>query len=66
MVRNENGMLIDAGDEKGLLVAMKKMMDTAQYYNKERISGEAAAAFSYETVAREIQITYDSLSKRID
>jgi glycosyltransferase involved in cell wall biosynthesis len=64
VVGNENGILVSAGNEKELLEAMKKMMHEARLYDKEKISRDAAAVFSYETVAREIVAVYDGISKQ--
>ncbi len=64
VIGNENGILIDAGDEKELLGAMKLMVDKAPFYDKEKFSRHAAKHFSYETVAEEIMAVYDSVLKQ--
>src|SRR4029077_11836325 len=51
VIGSENGILIQDGDEKELLGAMKQMVDKARFYNKEKFSRQAAMRFSYETVA---------------
>jgi glycosyltransferase involved in cell wall biosynthesis len=61
VIGNENGILVDAGDERELLGAMKQMMGKASLYDKEKISRKATAAYSYETVARQIMAVYDEL-----
>lgn len=61
VIGNENGMLINAGDEKELLGAMKSMISKAGLFEKAKLSQEAGKLFSYETVAREIVAIYDSV-----
>src|SRR4029077_19614867 len=58
VIGNENGMLINAGDEKELQGAMKSMISKAGLFEKAKLSQEAGKLFSYETVAREIVAVY--------
>jgi glycosyltransferase involved in cell wall biosynthesis len=58
VVGSENGILVNPGDEAGLLDAMKKMIQTYQTYNHSVISQKAAAQFSYETIGRQITDVY--------
>ena len=61
IIGNENGILVNAGDEKELLEAMRNMMHTADRYDREKIREHAAALFSYDTVARAIVAVYDQV-----
>ena len=59
IIGNDNGILVNAGDEKELLEAMRIMMHTADHYDGEKIREHAASLFSYDTVARAIVKVYD-------
>jgi glycosyltransferase involved in cell wall biosynthesis len=61
VIGKENGILVNAGDEKELLEAMCLMMVKAQFFDMEKISQQAAACFSYEAVGKEILAVYDKV-----
>ncbi|HEY4967589.1 MAG TPA: glycosyltransferase [Puia sp.] len=63
VIGNENGILIDAGDEKALLKAMRTIIQNEPVFNKEQISAQATACFSYETITKEILAVYDLVLK---
>ena len=63
VVSDENGILINAGNEKELLDAMKKMIKNYRMFDKIKISESASALFSYETVGKEITKVYNSVLK---
>jgi glycosyltransferase involved in cell wall biosynthesis len=64
VIQEDNGILIESGDEKELLEAMKKMMLNHSSYDKDKISRRATAEFSYETVGKEIVEVYNSVLDR--
>jgi glycosyltransferase involved in cell wall biosynthesis len=61
VIGNENGILVNAGDEKELLEAMRTMIHKAHFYDQEKIRERAATCFSYEAVGREILAVYDNV-----
>jgi glycosyltransferase involved in cell wall biosynthesis len=61
VIRDENGILIEAGDEKELLEAMKTMILQHDRYNAKKISREAIEQFSYDTVGKKILRVYDEI-----
>jgi glycosyltransferase involved in cell wall biosynthesis len=63
VVSDENGILINAGNENELLEAMKKMIKNYLMFDKIKISESASALFSYETVGMEITNVYNSVLK---
>jgi glycosyltransferase involved in cell wall biosynthesis len=64
VIQADNGILINSGDEKELLEAMKKMMLNHGFYDKNKISRRATTEFSYETVGKEIIEVYNSVLDR--
>jgi glycosyltransferase involved in cell wall biosynthesis len=63
VIQEDNGILINAGDETALLEAMKEMISNYHLYNKENISRKAIGQFSYETIGKKITEVYDSVLK---
>jgi glycosyltransferase involved in cell wall biosynthesis len=61
VVHKENGILINPGDEDALTGAMTEMIREYQEYDKDKISAEAAAQFSYKTIGEQITGVYDSV-----
>ncbi|HCL82590.1 MAG TPA: hypothetical protein DIC22_01385 [Chitinophagaceae bacterium] len=61
IIQEENGILINPGNEKELLEAMIAMMRNHSFYDRVKISRQAAARFSYETIGKEIIQVYDSV-----
>lgn len=61
VIGDENGILVNAGDEKELSEAMRHMMHKARFFDKEKISRQATASFSYEAVGKEIRAVYDKV-----
>ena len=64
VVTEENGILIDHGNEKELLQAMKKMIERHRDFRKVKISENASALFSYRTVGKQIEEVYYSVLNR--
>jgi glycosyltransferase involved in cell wall biosynthesis len=60
VVRQENGILVEPGNEVQLLDAMKMMMANRNFYDRLFISKVAASEFSYETVGQKICSVYSS------
>lgn len=63
VIGNENGILINAGDEKELLEAMRTIIQKEPVFNKEQISAQASSRFSYEAITKEILAVYDLVLK---
>ena len=61
VIGESNGILIQQGNEKELLEAMKKMIKNYADYDKEKISRDAVEQFSYETIGKKIVQLYDSV-----
>ena len=56
-----NGILIEAGDEKGLLNALDSMIDNYIQYDSEAISAEAVLRYSYENVGKKLFSIYSEI-----
>jgi len=61
VIHKGNGILIKPGDELELKKAMQEIIQNYHLYDKTSIAGQAAAAFSYETVGQQIARVYDSV-----
>jgi glycosyltransferase involved in cell wall biosynthesis len=66
VIQEDNGILINAGDENALLEAMKDMISSYHHYDKNKISQRAVGQFSYETIGKEIIRVYDSVLEKIN
>jgi glycosyltransferase involved in cell wall biosynthesis len=64
VVNEENGILINSGNENELLEAMKKIIGNYQIYDKVKISQLATEMFSYKTIGEKIKEVYDSVLKK--
>ncbi len=58
LVNETNGMIVDAGDEQALAVAMHTFLSEKQTYNKIEIATEAAAMFSEQEIGKKISTWY--------
>lgn len=58
IINEQNGILIEAGNEPQLLEAIKKMMDEYIRFDKTAIAAEAKRMFSYETVGKQLYALY--------
>ena len=56
-----NGILIEAGDEKGLLYAIDYMIDNYRQYDTEAIITEAERKYSYENVGKKLFSIYSEV-----
>jgi glycosyltransferase involved in cell wall biosynthesis len=63
-IGDDNGILINAGDEKELLGAMRLMMDKIRSYERKKFSLKATSHYSYQTIAKEITSVYNSVLNR--
>jgi glycosyltransferase involved in cell wall biosynthesis len=63
-VNERNGILVEAGNEKALEEAMKKMILYRDQYDSQQISRDASALYAYETVARKILDVYDKVLEK--
>jgi glycosyltransferase involved in cell wall biosynthesis len=61
LIQDDNGLLVDAGNEEQLLQAMKTMIQKEKNYDRKKISSLASARFSYEYVGKDICSVYDSV-----
>jgi glycosyltransferase involved in cell wall biosynthesis len=61
VIGNENGILVQAGDEKELLEAMRTMIHKARFYDQDKFSEQAITLFSYDVVAKQILEVYESV-----
>ena len=61
LIQDNNGLLVDAGNEEQLLEAMKTIMLNEVIYDRKKISIQASARYSYETVGKIINQVYDSV-----
>jgi glycosyltransferase involved in cell wall biosynthesis len=61
VIQEDNGILINAGDEKELLEAMKTMIRNERFYDRKKISRQAVSRFSYEIIGKDILAIYDSV-----
>ena len=60
-INSSNGMLIEAGDEKGLLNAIGYMIDNYRQYDTEAITAEAERKYSYENVGKKLFSIYSEI-----
>lgn len=58
LIRAENGLLVEPGNETELQEAMRNMMDKAFSFNREQIAREAISAFSYPSAGRKLASWY--------
>jgi glycosyltransferase involved in cell wall biosynthesis len=63
VIDENNGILVEAGNENELLEAMKKMIADYPLYQKNNISKQATAQFSYQTIGSKIVQVYEEVMK---
>lgn len=66
IIQDDNGLLVDAGNEQQLLQAMKTVIEKEGTYDRKKISDEAAARYAYEKVGKDIFNIYHSMLSRPD
>lgn len=60
-INSTNGMLLEAGNERGLAEAMLTMMEQYANYNLQQIALEAVKQYSYSSVGKQISDVYTLL-----
>lgn len=60
-INSTNGMLVEAGNERGLTEAMLTMMEQYANYNPHQIALEAVKQYSYSSVGKQISDVYTLL-----
>ncbi|MFI5134133.1 MAG: glycosyltransferase, partial [Chitinophagales bacterium] len=60
-VNKSNGLLVPAEDENALLLALQKMMDNYNSYNREKISKDAHDHFSMKVAGEKFCSLYDQI-----
>ncbi len=60
-INSTNGMLVEAGNERGLAEAMLTMMEQYANYNLQQIALEAVKQYSYSSVGKQISDVYTLL-----
>lgn len=61
LITAQNGLLVEADDEDGLLVAMQSIKQNYNQYHLEQIARDAKEAYSYETVGKKFLWLYNQL-----
>ena len=61
VINDQNGILVKSQNKTQLKEAMKKMIDNYAFYNRKRISEEAADQFSFPAVGKKIHEVYKSI-----
>jgi glycosyltransferase involved in cell wall biosynthesis len=63
-VHDEQGILIEPGDEAALLKAMKEMSASNERYDRKKISDTACISFNYHKIASEFTTVYNEVLKK--
>ena len=58
VINENNGIVISVYEKEALQKAMIDLYNNYHKYNKEKISSDAIAKFSYETIGKKIQDIY--------
>ena len=61
LVNNENGVLVDPGNENELVTAMKKIVSDSQGYDRKRIAEIASHKFSYSVTGEQFDRIYNKI-----
>lgn len=61
MLNIENGLMVDSGDEKGLVVAMAKAIEANGTWNREKIADAAQRIYGVEAVGGILNESYRNL-----
>jgi glycosyltransferase involved in cell wall biosynthesis len=61
LIQNHNGLLVDAGNERQLLDAMKTIIQNESHYDRVSISQSAVSRYSYEKVGKDICQVYETM-----
>ncbi|TAL42608.1 MAG: glycosyltransferase, partial [Chitinophagaceae bacterium] len=60
IINQQNGLLIEPGNETQLIQAIEKMMDHYSNYNRKTISENAVLKFSYASVGQQLYSLYQT------
>jgi glycosyltransferase involved in cell wall biosynthesis len=58
LIDDTNGIMVECGDENGLVQAMRHVIDKYGSFNKQVITEKASATYSYETIASKFSDIY--------
>ena len=58
LVNEENGLLVEPGDEEGLASVMEKMIEQYSSFDRKKITNAATAKFSYQKIGKEFDLLY--------
>ncbi|HPG10437.1 MAG TPA: glycosyltransferase [Chitinophagaceae bacterium] len=58
LVNEENGLLVEPGDEEGLASVMGKMIEQYSSFDRKKITNAATAKFSYQKIGKEFDLLY--------
>jgi L-malate glycosyltransferase len=61
MVNDNNGLLVQAGDEKALLEKLNQMLDTLSEYDRDAIRAQAVQRYSYESIGERFNNIYEEV-----
>jgi glycosyltransferase involved in cell wall biosynthesis len=61
LVDDANAMLVEPGNDTGLMQKMRQMMENYQQYNRKQIAEKAKNIFSYEAVGKMFDVLYDTI-----
>jgi glycosyltransferase involved in cell wall biosynthesis len=61
IINNENGMIVESGNEEELLKTLHTMLDNYSVYDREKIAKEAAAVFSYQAIGKRFAEIYSRI-----
>ncbi|MEY4709304.1 MAG: hypothetical protein RIS28_436, partial [Bacteroidota bacterium] len=61
MLNNDNGLMVDSGDEKGLVMAMEKAMGDSVTWDREKIAAAAQRIFGFDAVGGILNESYRNL-----
>jgi glycosyltransferase involved in cell wall biosynthesis len=62
-VNNENGILIESGNEGQLVDALNRLMNTYHQYDRRKIATDASMQYSYETIGSAFNNLYKEVVK---
>lgn len=63
-VNETNGILVESENEEQLTLALDRMMNEYNQFDKKAIANEASRQFSYETIGKQFYGLYNELTRR--
>ena len=61
MLNHDNGLMVDSGDEKGLVMAMEKAMGDSVTWDREKIAAAAQRIYGFDAVGEILNESYRNL-----